>query len=88
MTGPQKKQPTVIDGYTIEEVGDGHSPDHRPGRGQAPRHRRETRLARWQAFKKMMDADANAPKHPAFDGSNIPGYNPETGMVERQGSAC
>lgn len=37
-----------------------------------------------QALKKMMDADANAPKHPAFDGSNIPGYNPETGMVERQ----
>lgn len=39
-------------------------------------------LALAAARKRQAEADANAPKHPEFDGSNVPGYNPETGMVE------
>ncbi|HEY0630160.1 MAG TPA: hypothetical protein VGD23_12615 [Sphingomicrobium sp.] len=35
-----------------------------------------------QALRKMVNTPAQ--QHPEFDGSNIPGYNPETGMVERQ----
>lgn len=44
-----------------------------------------------QALRKMVDggqAGVTAPpvqqQHPEFDGSNIPGYNPKTGMVEPQ----
>lgn len=32
-------------------------------------------------------ATSGASSHREFDGSNIPGYNPETGMVERDGGA-
>ncbi|RWQ41863.1 MAG: hypothetical protein EOS21_11900 [Mesorhizobium sp.] len=34
------------------------------------------------ALKKHIGASPVAPSHPEFDGSNIPGYNPETGTVE------
>lgn len=34
------------------------------------------------ALRKQMDASRPAQQHPEFDGSQIPGYNPETGWVE------
>ena len=41
-----------------------------------------------QALRKMVDASASAPRHPEFDPANVPGgvpgYNAETGMVEKQ----
>lgn len=39
-----------------------------------------------KALRGMVDGESKAPaqqQHPEFDGSKVPGYNPETGMVER-----
>lgn len=40
-------------------------------------------LAIARARVRARQKQANAPKHPEFDGSNIPGYNPATGEVDR-----
>lgn len=42
----------------------------------------DTPEAAMGALKKMT-AGVQSESHPAFDGSKIPGYNPETGMVEK-----
>lgn len=47
----------------------------------------ETPEGAMKALRSMVDKPAYEPQHPDFDGSKIPGYNPETGNVERSKTA-